>query len=266
MIEMSCPSCGRAGQVPREKLNSRLVCRKCHVVFHMDPNGRAIVGEPHKGPSKEELAAKDSAQHKLVEKLHIPSIDDLENMGASLREGNFPVKPALGVLGGLAAVWLIWSFLTAAPASIAEPARSVVEAVGSENVNRIKSYTSSDTQADIDKWYETVHTKLESAKKDWPTKETSVQVLVVEEDARKGSADVEAFITPVLAMPTEPVAFVPPPPPSSSPSSKPGDKMSKASKPTAPAGPVGFKLHWILEGGKWRIDGKTTLALLGAGP
>ena len=44
MIEMACPSCGRAGQVPKEKLHTRLVCRKCHMVFHVDSQGRPCAG------------------------------------------------------------------------------------------------------------------------------------------------------------------------------------------------------------------------------
>ena len=29
MIDMNCPSCGAGGRIPREKVNTRLVCKKC---------------------------------------------------------------------------------------------------------------------------------------------------------------------------------------------------------------------------------------------
>ena len=46
MIEMKCPACGAEGRAPKEKVNTRLVCRKCLKVFHLTPTGRAVLGEP----------------------------------------------------------------------------------------------------------------------------------------------------------------------------------------------------------------------------
>ncbi len=46
MIDVVCPHCGRAGSAPEDKVNSRLVCKKCHMVFHLSPSGRATPGEP----------------------------------------------------------------------------------------------------------------------------------------------------------------------------------------------------------------------------
>lgn len=46
MIPMSCPSCGRRGNVPPDRLNSRLHCKKCDAVFYMDATGQVILGDP----------------------------------------------------------------------------------------------------------------------------------------------------------------------------------------------------------------------------
>jgi hypothetical protein len=46
MIEMKCPGCGAGGRVPREKKNTRLVCKKCLKVFHLSPAGTPVLGEP----------------------------------------------------------------------------------------------------------------------------------------------------------------------------------------------------------------------------
>ena len=46
MIEMSCPRCGAGGRVPRDKVNSRLVCKKCLQVFHLSSSRQPIIGEP----------------------------------------------------------------------------------------------------------------------------------------------------------------------------------------------------------------------------
>lgn len=46
MIPMLCPSCGRRGTVPPDRLNSTLHCKKCNTVFHLDLSGKVILGEP----------------------------------------------------------------------------------------------------------------------------------------------------------------------------------------------------------------------------
>ena len=63
MIPMSCPSCGRRGNVPLDRLNTRMHCKKCDAVFHLDATGKPVLGEPKaakggknaaKGRSKDE--------------------------------------------------------------------------------------------------------------------------------------------------------------------------------------------------------------------
>src|SRR5437764_14137537 len=56
MIEMSCPRCGAGGRVPNNKVNSRLVCKKCLQIFHLTPSGHAVLGEPP--PTKEAPSAR----------------------------------------------------------------------------------------------------------------------------------------------------------------------------------------------------------------
>ena len=46
MIPMSCPSCGRRGNVPLDRLNTRMHCKKCDAVFHLDATGKPVLGEP----------------------------------------------------------------------------------------------------------------------------------------------------------------------------------------------------------------------------
>ena len=46
MIEMKCPGCGAGGRAPRDKMNTRMVCKKCLKVFHLSPSGTPVLGEP----------------------------------------------------------------------------------------------------------------------------------------------------------------------------------------------------------------------------
>ena len=40
MIDMKCPSCGAGGRIPREKVNTRLVCKKCLESLSRDLGGQ----------------------------------------------------------------------------------------------------------------------------------------------------------------------------------------------------------------------------------
>lgn len=59
MIEIKCPACSAGGRVPRDKKDTRLVCRKCLAVFHLSPSGQAVLGEPpvRKATAKEKVRA-----------------------------------------------------------------------------------------------------------------------------------------------------------------------------------------------------------------
>ncbi len=127
MIDLACPSCGRAGQVPREKLHSRLVCKKCHVVFHMDTSGRPVVGEPHHGPSKDPTKQKTDEHHALLEGFQIPKLSDLTNFKENLTEYTFPVKPVLGVLGVILVGWVAMIVTSGPGESVADRAKLAVD-------------------------------------------------------------------------------------------------------------------------------------------
>src|SRR5271157_1653098 len=46
MFEIECPACGAAGRAPKQKIQTRLVCRKCLKVFYVTPSGKTVLGEP----------------------------------------------------------------------------------------------------------------------------------------------------------------------------------------------------------------------------
>ena len=46
MIPMECPGCGRRGNVPPDRLNTRMHCKKCDAIFFMDRSGKIILGDP----------------------------------------------------------------------------------------------------------------------------------------------------------------------------------------------------------------------------
>jgi hypothetical protein len=107
MIEMSCPRCGAGGRVPRDKVNSRLVCKKCLQVFHLSPSLQAVIGEPP-APSKKELA-KERAPRERIE-LELPGF---EGLGNKLSKIKLPDAKIVGVTAAvLLAVGFFWWLLS----------------------------------------------------------------------------------------------------------------------------------------------------------
>ncbi len=261
MIEMACPSCGRAGQVPKEKLQTRLVCRKCHMVFHVDSQGRPVLGEP---ASSKEKNKKEAEPKSILKKLNIPTLDQLTGVGDDLKDYTFPVKPAAGVLGGLVGLWLIWGFLAGPGESVADCSRRVAAALANDDLNRLKTLATDDTKDDMVRFYDAAHPKLEKERAKWPSKDATVQVVVVEEDLSKGKGETEVFYMPAASgAPTASAAPVPPPPPMPPPTMPVPGKAAPGPTAAVPqmTGPLSFHLIWTRSGKHWLLDGRTSSAL-----
>lgn len=245
MIEMACPSCGRGGQVPPEKLHSRLVCRKCHVVFHMDPSGRPVIGEPHvaTGDPKKKDKNSNGEHHSIFEAIHIPRLDELTHLGDNLTDYTFPVKPVLGTLGGLVVLWVMFSLFSRPPEPVSDRARLALQALTSDDLDRLKTFASEETRDDVIRWYDAIHPKLESARKSWPSKEADVQVVVIEEDPSRNRGEIEAVLLPAMSG-TQTASVVP----------------SVNSKNDKPALPLSFHMSWVWSGKHWWLDGHGSLA------
>jgi hypothetical protein len=258
MIEMACPSCGRAGQVPKEKLQTRLVCRKCHIVFHVDSQGRPVVGEPI---SAKEKNKKEPEKKPILQALGIPTLDQLTHMGDDLSDYTFPVKPVLGVLGGLVGLWLVWGFLAGPGESVTDTSRTVADALARDDLNRLKTLATDETRDDMIRFYDAAHPKLEKERGKWSSKDANVQIVVVEEDYSKGKGETEVFYLPAApAGATTPAAPPPPtaPPTAAVPGAPPTGPMAGA---PAMSGPLSFHLIWRRSGKHWLLDGRESSAL-----
>ena len=101
MIEMSCPRCGAGGRVPRDKVNSRLVCKKCLQVFHLSSSLQPVIGEPP--PPKE--AAEGAGPRERME-LGLP---ELGGLGEKLAKIKLPDPKIVGIVAGvLLAIGFFW--------------------------------------------------------------------------------------------------------------------------------------------------------------
>jgi hypothetical protein len=107
MIDMKCPSCGAGGRIPREKVNTRLVCKKCLRVFHVNAGGVSVLGEPapaHAAPAKSASkpgaapAPRHAARHDTVERF-----DDITSKLSRVKVPSLDIR----IIGALALVVLL---------------------------------------------------------------------------------------------------------------------------------------------------------------
>jgi hypothetical protein len=261
MIEMVCPSCGRGGQVPPEKIHARLVCRKCHVVFHLDQSGRAVLGEPAVAGAKNAKAGKKgkSGEHQSAfEGLHIPSVDELADLGETLRGYNFlQPKPLAAIAGSLIVLWFLYGFLFGPVESVADRSQYATQLLLRDDIGKLQSMSTDDTKDNVKQWYDAIHPKLEASRKVWGASTPAVQTLVVEEDTRTRRGAVEVFIMKAggAAAAATPPATPPPPPTSNSKNNAPGPYEPP------PGSPVSFHLIWVYSGGHWLLEARQTAAL-----
>jgi hypothetical protein len=97
MIPMSCPSCGRKGNVPLDRLNTRMHCKKCDAVFHLDASGKPMLGEPP--------AAKGSKAARAAARAKNEPLDPIGMVASKLVKVPKPIWIGLAVVLGLFVAW-----------------------------------------------------------------------------------------------------------------------------------------------------------------
>ncbi|SIO02977.1 hypothetical protein SAMN05444166_2111 [Singulisphaera sp. GP187] len=235
MIDLACPSCGRAGSIPREKINTRLTCKKCHIVFHVNPTGRTLVGEPHVESPK--------VEHRPHEGFQLPTFEALDGLTerlstVSLKSVGIGVA-AITVLGGL------FLLLSRPPESLADSAQRTAERFANDDLVYLKQIATSESIDDVVRWFDTVHPLLVKNREHWKSREARIQVMVIGEDHNQRKGEAQAFIYPAGGAGR--VAAI----------------ASATDSTTTPASsvqqPIDLRLHWVLDrNGTWKLDGLQT--------
>jgi hypothetical protein len=152
MIDMKCPSCGAAGRVPREKVNTRLVCKKCLRVFHITSSGNTVLGEPP-------LPKKDEAQQRPVRAVSgYESVERFDEMAAKLSNVRLPQIPpmTLAIVGGVILLTALgyWFF---SRESIDARTKEVAKAIVKSEMKQVIDMSVSGTEMDTIRWYNDVY-------------------------------------------------------------------------------------------------------------
>lgn len=225
MIPMECPTCGRRGEVPLDRLNSKLTCKKCGTVFHMDETGHITLGDPA-----------DAAKKKKKEEMRLEPVEiDPGKIFKSLPK---PVRYGVPTLVILLLGGLIASRIMAAMglgADLPTRATFVGEQFVDEKLEAIQELTTPDTREDVKKWYDRQRTRLNHKGPRVTPEDVTVLGQVFNESG--GNA-----VTLTALHVTKPKT-----PPSSTSSRGPQNDLT-------------IEIAWVWKGGRWMIDGKNTLS------
>jgi hypothetical protein len=154
LIDMKCPACSAGGRVPKEKIGTRLVCKKCLTVFHLTPSGQAVLGEPP--PTKVTHREKVSKEPTGYE-----AGDALEEMAAKLAKVKLPPPRTIAIVAGIALVvgLVAWFF---SRQSLETRARTVAVAISTGESNstamkKIIDISVPGTETDVILWYADIY-------------------------------------------------------------------------------------------------------------
>lgn len=166
MIPIECPKCGRRGNVPPDRLNSRLHCKACNAVFHLDNSGHLVLGEPGQAGKKKERSRAQTASTGS-------GVDfDLKEMWSGV-----PAPVKLG-LPAVAVALLAWQFLfsgSGGSASYLTRSEAIGHAVVAKDKGRVTSLATADTAEAAGKWFD-----------------------LMAEQATKQGLGADAFVSPAL--------------------------------------------------------------------
>jgi ribosomal protein S27E len=261
MIPITCPNCGRKGTIPNERVNTRMHCKKCDAVFHMQKGGKVVLGEPgvakptqpnkpgKGGPAgKGGKASPPKAARKSQDSPFGAAGDFLAIVPAWAK------ATAVGVLVLLVALTQGWlGFLMPKPAAYGNDIDSRIIYVGNafvdKNNGNIRNVTSGDTRDAIDKWVELMRPKLKFEGPQKPGGFCAIQAYKVKEDEAGGVAEIGIHIITPL------------------PHKGPEVDEQKKSRTLKDAMTPGYDrngfydlpTYWVKKGKEWQLDGNKTL-------
>ncbi len=227
MIPMSCPSCGRRGNVPLDRLNTRMHCKKCDAVFYLDATGKPVLGEPPSSRGGKGGKAGKKAR---------PDNEPLDPIGIVAEKISELPRAVWYTLGGLVLLGAAYvGFMNMKPPALSNEERLlmkmnvVARAFIDKDMNTLNDMASGGSQGEVAKWVETFRPR-------------------VGDNGTGTSENIMVSLVP----PSELVTDVPLDAQASLIAPSPGGD--------APAPPP-YILHlaMIYLEGKWYLDGKTTL-------
>ncbi len=249
MIPMSCPSCGRRGTVPPDRLHTRMHCKKCDAVFYMDQSGKIVLGDPD-----------DLKRKKQPKQAKKQSTDVLDlGFGDLVKKIPKPVQGTIVVVALLVVAYAMGlrlpKFGTSIPKELLGRAQFVGDAFADEQTSLLNKIAAPGTEGDIAQWYEKARPSFKFTGPQGPGNVVMMTATVAKEDRTSGEAEVI-------------IHLLPPPKPEKPPEvvaqekAKPNQRKPKTALGYNADGSFDLPTFWSLSNDMWVLDGTKTLNAL----
>jgi hypothetical protein len=231
MYNLECPNCGRLGTVPNEKANSRLVCKKCHTIFHLSPTGRVLLGEP---PTERKPEPQTETR--------LPWADDTEYSFSLPDLHVTPTQIGLGVL----LVGVVWLFYFLSTLNLAEDlnkkADRAVAAMLTGDVETLKQFSTDESAEITGQWYDSVRNYFDDVRGLPSGARPMITIMVSEENSKAGIGQTLVYVA--------------------APKANSRRSAGKAPDPSDYYAPNQLTFNWVLDKRwRWRLEGASLPAV-----
>jgi hypothetical protein len=237
MPDISCPACGAGGRVPRDKMNVRLVCKKCLRVFHLTPTGHPVMGEPP--------AAKDAPKEKAVRETGYELRGPIDSLLDSIAKFKLPkVSPqTLGMVAGAIVVLGLGYFLLARQ-SLEKRNETMIRALMTTDMKTVMDFSVPGTEMDTIIWYNNTYKEYMDLKLALGGQDAGLKVNVLD----VGKSGLAVVVTQLSSEGTR----------------LHGAGITDATNPipslSNTKSMIELHTYWLKDGfGNWRFDGKRSL-------
>ena len=232
MIVMNCPSCAAEGRIPKAKINTALVCKKCFQTFHVKPSGRAVLGAPS-------LVTTEAAEHAE----HVHEIDHSADVDQWFDKLNRSFHKLGRIAAMLAAVLVLFGlYRWVRPASLEQQVEVTAKALVRGDLDAIRALADEGTSDAAVEWFDLAHPQFSDLVWTTPSIVPRTEILETKRNPEQGTVEVLAGI--------------------SLPNRLGRLGLATADVGTASLAGSSIDVPIVLKGGGWggwRLDGKRTL-------
>lgn len=182
MIDIHCPACHVDGRVPNDKVNTRLVCRKCLKTFHVTPAGRAVPGAP---PQTSEAATNPALNTSVPDRAQ-----EVDQWFERISRACFSPRTAL-ILGGLI-VLVIGSTMYPRGETLEDRVRKVARAAYDGDTAALRSLAVGGTSDEVSRWHGAIQASLGQLRESLGGVPPTIHVEIHRLDPSDGTAEVVA--------------------------------------------------------------------------
>jgi len=244
MLAIKCPACGAEGRAPKEKIQTRLVCKKCLMVFHVTPSGKMVLGEP---PGTGQTST--AVSHRKAAADPGEKVDQwFERASKRLFSPTTLILTVGLILLAVAAVL----FTPRRPESLQDRVARAAKATVEGDLQTIRELAATGTAGGVVTWYISIRPQCDLLLQRLGSRKLAVETEVKQQDPAQEWTEVVALVS-IEEQELE----------------RRGNALPDVSIVVAPTGqPVSLPMAWKSEGwwAGWQLDGNRTLELFKAQP